>query len=241
TGVSTYVGHFTGFYTRGTPIKPSPFPKTWFASRLHMSLDYPGRNLTKPEWGEIQDPSELAEAQEKYWSWASSLARKLDERASVSSLDDHPTAEIERSTAVVNGLEGCIFVGHTNTDMDSVASAIGAAYLFNGTAARAEESLNGEITFALEYAGYQSWLREKGRHMPGAILGGDEEGLPPFFPRIPGATDPFSDRGICLVDCNAPEQMVAEVGAVAFPPPSTAEEETIPRAMAMRRRIRGQD
>jgi len=28
-----------------------------------MSLDYPGRNLTKPEWGEIQDPSELAEAQ----------------------------------------------------------------------------------------------------------------------------------------------------------------------------------
>lgn len=125
--------------------------------------------------------------------------------------------------------------------MDSVASAIGAAYLFNGTAARAEESLNGEITFALEYAGYQSWLREEGRQMPGAILGGDEEGLPPFFPRIPGATDPFSDRGICLVDCNAPEQMVAEVGAVAFPPPSTAEEETIPRAMAMRRRIRGQD
>lgn len=184
---------------------------------------------------------------------------------------------------MVNGLEGCIFVGHTNTgtrrlsllgaiwhpvcflpivlspfprsltlfltlpytlpflDMDSVASAIGAAYLFNGTAARAEESLNGEITFALEYAGYQSWLREEGRQMPGAILGGDKEGLPPFFPRIPGATDPFSDRGICLVDCNAPEQMVAEVGAVAFPPPSTAEEETIPRAMAMRRRIRGQD
>lgn len=183
---------------------------------------------------------------------------------------------------MVNGLEGCIFVGHTNTgtrhlsllgaiilsassplscllspgprlfssslpytlpflDMDSVASAIGAAYLFNGTAARAEESLNGEITFALEYAGYQSWLREEGRQMPGAILGGDEEGVPPFFPRIPGATDPFSDRGICLVDCNAPEQMVAEVGAVAFPPPSTAEEETNKRAIAMRRRIRGQD
>jgi hypothetical protein len=28
-----------------------------------MSLVYPGRNLTKPEWGEIHDPSELAEAQ----------------------------------------------------------------------------------------------------------------------------------------------------------------------------------
>jgi hypothetical protein len=36
-------------------------------------------------------------------------------------------------------LSGCVFVGHTATDMDSIASAIGAAELFQGTAARASD------------------------------------------------------------------------------------------------------
>ena len=34
-------------------------------------------------------------------------------------------------------LENCVFVGHTNTDTDSIASAVGAACLYNGVAARA--------------------------------------------------------------------------------------------------------
>jgi hypothetical protein len=35
----------------------------------------------------------------------------------------------------------------------SVASAVGAAHLFDGMAARAEIKVNGEIEFAAEYAG----------------------------------------------------------------------------------------
>jgi c-di-AMP phosphodiesterase-like protein len=36
-------------------------------------------------------------------------------------------------------LEGCVFVGHLKTDSDSIGSAIGAAALYGGTAARASE------------------------------------------------------------------------------------------------------
>ncbi len=100
--------------------------------------------------------------------------------------EEHPTAEVEAVATPVNRLEGCIFVGHTNTDTDrqghavrvewggyrgcagwpegkvtdpclsirynkhppthpphSVASAVGAAHLFQGTAARSEETVNG--------------------------------------------------------------------------------------------------
>jgi hypothetical protein len=141
--------------------------------------------------------------------------------------------------------------------MDSVASAIGAAYLFNGIAARAEENLNGEITFALDYAGYKAWVEEQ----EGGGREGGREGMPPLFSTVQGASDPYNtDMGICLVDCNAPEQMVKEIGAVAFPPPpppslpsslppseeeeKKAEEERSQvkkRALAMRGRIRGRE
>ena len=141
--------------------------------------------------------------------------------------------------------------------MDSVASAIGAAYLFNGIAARAEENLNGEITFALEYAGYKAWVEEEGGREGGQ---GTKEGMPPLDSTIPGASDPFNtDMGICLVDCNAPEQMVKEIGAVAFPPPPPSPPSSLPpseeeakkaeeersqvkkRALGMRGRIRGRN
>lgn len=105
------------------------------------------------------------------------------------------------------GLEGCIFVGHTNTDTDrcvcgvdgwmggwvcgcnacinkitaaitthnSVASAIGAAHLYGGTAARSDEGVNGEIAFALEYAGavfvvLSLWFRKRGSEVMFARL-----------------------------------------------------------------------
>lgn len=48
-------------------------------------------------------------------------------------------------------------MGHVNTDLDSVAGAVGAATLFGGTASLAEpcEKLNGEITFALDNCGLE--------------------------------------------------------------------------------------
>ena len=46
----------------------------------------------------------------------------------------HPTAFAEARCFSTYIPSGCIFVGHTNTDMDSVASAIGAAHLFDGVA-----------------------------------------------------------------------------------------------------------
>jgi len=51
-------------------------------------------------------------------------------------------------------LSKAVFVGHVNTDLDSVAGAIGAAALFGGTPALAEscaDDLNGEIQFALRH------------------------------------------------------------------------------------------
>lgn len=42
------------------------------------------------------------------------------------------------------------FVGHTNTDMDSIASAIGCAYLFNGIAATASK-INSETEYCLQH------------------------------------------------------------------------------------------
>jgi hypothetical protein len=61
-------------------------------------------------------------------------------------------AFIERF-AVGRILRGATFVGHINTDLDSIAGAIGAANLYDGTAAKAQKDLNGEITYALEFAG----------------------------------------------------------------------------------------
>ena len=62
------------------------------------------------------------------------------------------TAFIERF-AVSRILKGATFVGHINTDLDSIAGAIGAANLYDGTAAKAQAELNGEIVYALDFAG----------------------------------------------------------------------------------------
>lgn len=83
-------------------------------------------------------------------------------------------------------LSKAVFVGHINTDLDSVAGAMGAAALFGGTAALAEplEKLNGEIVFALKNCGLEP---------------------PKFF-------DEFeSDCPVCLVDHTEEKQMVASL------------------------------
>ena len=55
-------------------------------------------------------------------------------------------------------LSNAVFVGHINTDLDSVAGAIGAAALFGGTPAisEPEDRLNGEILFALKNSGIET-------------------------------------------------------------------------------------
>ncbi|GMH55429.1 hypothetical protein TrLO_g741 [Triparma laevis f. longispina] len=51
-----------------------------------------------------------------------------------------------------------IFIGHLNTDMDSIGSSIGAAYLFGGTACAAS-ALNTETQFALKEWGLEEPVR----------------------------------------------------------------------------------
>lgn len=50
-------------------------------------------------------------------------------------------------------IDGCVFTGHTNTDMDSIASAIGCAYLYDGLAARSSD-VNAETKFCLKRWGW---------------------------------------------------------------------------------------
>ena len=82
-----------------------------------------------------------------------SFAHEL-QRTAINSHGRTNSAEafIERF-AVGRILRGATFVGHINTDLDSIAGAIGAANLYDGTAAKAQKELNGEITYALEFAG----------------------------------------------------------------------------------------
>jgi len=82
-------------------------------------------------------------------------------------------------------LDDAFFVGHVNTDADSVCGAIAAAYLFNGTPLISEpaSSLNGEITFALEEAG-----------VPVPVAFADIEDI--------------ASKKICLVDHSEKKQMV---------------------------------
>lgn len=82
-------------------------------------------------------------------------------------------------------LSKAVFVGHINTDLDSVAGAMGAAALFGGTPALAEpyDTLNGEITFALQNCGLE----------------------PPMHFEV---LDQSGDCDVCLVDHTEEKQMV---------------------------------
>jgi len=136
---------------------------------------------------------------ESFTKEAQQLAEKLMSRADGTDNEQHPTRDVELQTFSANGLQGCLTVGHTNTDTDSIGSAIGAAVLFNGTATRSEKEVNGEIEYACGFAGCD---------------------LPIYFNDLEGATDPLDKRPICLVDHNEPSQMVKEIKELAFPDPS---------------------
>jgi len=91
-------------------------------------------------------------------------------------------------------LRSCIFVGHVQTDLDSVGGALGAAVLFGGIAARSEDALNGEIDFALHFA---------------------ELDAPTHFDSLPGGGDLDPSTGqykkVCLVDHNEEKQMTPKL------------------------------
>jgi hypothetical protein len=129
---------------------------------------------------------------------ATALATKLEQRAE-EGLEKHPTAMVERFSMASCGLQGCVFVGHTNTDMDSVASAIGAAKLYKGTAARSAaggddpRQINGEILHALEFSGLE---------------------LPPFFQDLPDAAK-TDGPAVCFVDTNHPTQMISPMNTAS--------------------------
>ena len=139
----------------------------------------------------VRDISALSVASEQFKNEAALLARKLEQRAE-EALELHPTAMVEAFTGTSNNLAGCIFVGHTNTDMDSVASAIAGAELYDGIAARSAGGgddprvVNGEILHALAFAS-----------LP----------LPPFFQDLPDAMEPTGPF-VCFVDTNHPTQMI---------------------------------
>jgi len=82
---------------------------------------------------------------------------------------------------------GTVFVGHTNTDMDSIASSIGAAVLFGGTAAAAS-GINSETEYAL-----QRWNQK----------------CPTLFAEMPD-----SDKtNICILDHNQTSQFAPGLDA----------------------------
>mmetsp|Transcript_14943 Transcript_14943/g.29760 ORF Transcript_14943/g.29760 Transcript_14943/m.29760 type:complete len:534 (-) Transcript_14943:72-1673(-) len=78
-------------------------------------------------------------------------------RAAAAKLIATMSAKPHKTNPEVDGFaveipKGCIFVGHLNTDMDSIGSSIGAAHLFDGIALSASK-INSETAFALEYWG----------------------------------------------------------------------------------------
>ncbi len=153
---------------------------------------------------------------------AEKLATQIRARADGTDDESHPTRDVEIHALETNGLRDCYYVGHKNTDVDSVASAIGAADLFEGIATRSEVEVNGEIVFACEYAGIS---------------------LPPYMPDIEGACDAYNvNQGIVLVDHNEPRQILDAVGEVAFPPSSGSVSNSVgskKATVSMLSRIRG--
>lgn len=161
----------------------------------------------------------LDEALDSNRAQARALADAIKARADEVSagLDplQHPTSYTE-AQCFPTALKNCIFVGHTMTDLDSVASAIAAAELFEGVACCSEKEVNGEISFACDFAG---------------------------FKQLPFIEDKIEDtcagkvRGIVLVDHNEPGQSPACIGKVAFPSdPASVDPKT---TKTMRSRICG--
>lgn len=90
----------------------------------------------------------------------------------------HCDAKTATSIFFPHQLNGCIFLGHLSPDVDSIASAIAASYLFSGIPSRSED-LNAEAQFVLQY-----WQATTPLHITEAIehqqknWPGDQKDLP---------------------------------------------------------------
>lgn len=124
-------------------------------------------------------PSEVSLAVQEHGAAAD---RVISRAAAAAELEDVDVAAHESK---LGALAECVFVGHTNTDMDSIGSAIAGAELFGGTAARASE-VNSETRACLARWG-----------LP----------LPPLFKELPAC----ADAAVCLVDHQQTTQMAEGV------------------------------
>jgi len=96
--------------------------------------------------------SSVQRAYAEYQSQAEASIKRLREAKEADSLERPKQLEVSSLCCHLQmffAAQGCVFVGHTATDMDSIASAIGAAELFNGVPARASD-VNSETEFALQ-------------------------------------------------------------------------------------------
>lgn len=92
------------------------------------------RHHHEPKWP--RDQTLLEHAVEEVWNEAEMFAKKVPSKQK-ETLPYAPT------------LTDAVFCGHIMADLDSIAGAIGAAYLYGGTPARASE-INSETVWALE-------------------------------------------------------------------------------------------
>lgn len=97
--------------------------------------------MSAPHITENPSPSDLA--MDKFAAQAKATLAQLAE------LNDDEFATYLLTAPTLPQLQGCIFVGHKATDLDSIASAVACAELFGGTAARASE-VNSETRCALD-------------------------------------------------------------------------------------------
>jgi inorganic pyrophosphatase/exopolyphosphatase len=108
--------------------------------------------------GKVNHPTELVQAVSLFSRTRRHQydLRELIERARQAQQHDEDLSTYDG--LIRERLAQAVFVGHINTDMDSVAGAIGAAALFGGTPAISEaaDSLNGEILFALKNCGIET-------------------------------------------------------------------------------------
>jgi manganese-dependent inorganic pyrophosphatase len=97
----------------------------------------PSRRMSyvhEPTWP--RDQTLLEHAVEEVWEEAEMFAKKVP-------------SEQKETLPYAPTLTDAIFCGHIMADLDSIAGAIGAAYLYGGTPARASE-INSETVWALE-------------------------------------------------------------------------------------------
>lgn len=120
---------------------------------MDQAPPFDAEDSPRPLSAEPRTQTELALEEAERSSFHHSDLSRLNRAAQQT--HEHPTSREIYDEHIRTHLRDAIFVGHINTDLDSVAGAIGAAALFGGVAATSEKNLNGEIMYALKMAGLE--------------------------------------------------------------------------------------